>query len=73
MRLDEHRLRVTLADQAEKTGIVADSVEYRKALMERVYSNEITLEQAQAELKKIKSSAKKNGKITRAQAYSGRY
>jgi hypothetical protein len=56
--------------EAEKAGIVADSREVRLALMVRVDSGEITLEQAQAELKKIKSGAKKAGKVTRAQAYS---
>lgn len=55
---------------AEAYGQVADSLDVRKALMERVHSGEITLAQAQAELKKIKSGAKKAGKITRAQAFS---
>lgn len=54
----------------EAAGNVADSMEVRMALMERVRSGEITLEQAQSELKKIKSGAKRAGKITRAQAYS---
>ena len=56
--------------EAEKAGIVADSMDVRRALMERVHSGEITLAQAQAELKKIKSGAKKAGKVTRAQAFS---
>lgn len=54
----------------EAAGNVADSMDVRLALMERVSSGEITLEQAQSELKKIKAGAKKAGKITRAQAYS---
>jgi hypothetical protein len=57
-------------NEAEKSGAVADSKEVRLALMERVHRGEITLEQAQAELKKIKAGAKKAGKVTRAQAYS---
>jgi uncharacterized membrane protein YdfJ with MMPL/SSD domain len=59
--------------QAEKDGVVADSMDVRKALMARVNSGEITLEEAQAELKKIKRGAKAAGKITRNQAYTGRY
>lgn len=55
---------------AEAVGQVADSMDVRKALMERVYSGEITLEHAQAELKKIKRGAKAAGQVTRAQAYS---
>jgi hypothetical protein len=56
-------------NQAEAGGQVADSMEVRKALMERVHSGEITLEQAQTELKKIKRGAKKSGMITRSQAF----
>ena len=55
---------------AEAAGQVADSMDVRLALMDRVHSGEITLEQAQAELKKIKSGAKRAGKVTRAQAFS---
>ena len=40
----------------EEKGIVADSMDVRRALMERVHAGEITLEQAQTELKKIKKS-----------------
>lgn len=55
---------------AEQAGQVADSMDVRMALMERVDKGEITLEQAQAELKKIKSGAKKRGLVTRSQAFS---
>jgi hypothetical protein len=54
---------------AEANGEVADSKEVRLALMRKVHAGEITLEQAQAELKRIKSGAKASGKMTRAQAY----
>lgn len=57
-------------EEAEVAGQVADSGEVRLALMQRVHSGEITLEQAQAELKKIKRDGKKAGLMTRAQAYS---
>lgn len=55
---------------AEESGQVADSGEVRLALMQRVHKGEITLEQAQAELRKIKSGAKKAGLLTRSQAFS---
>ncbi len=55
---------------AEVNGQVADSVEVRKALMERVHSGEISLEYAQKELARIKRDAKKKGLITREQAFS---
>ena len=55
---------------AEASGKVADSMDVRLALMARVDRGEITLAQAQAELKKIKASAKKAGMVTRAQAFS---
>lgn len=51
--------------KAEAEGKVADSMDYRMALMERVRKGEITLEEAQAELKKVKRNAKKNGMTTR--------
>lgn len=55
---------------AEASGQVADNMDVRLALMARVHSGEITLAQAQAELKKIKSGAKRAGLVTRAQAFS---
>ncbi len=55
---------------AEAAGQVADSMEVRKALMERVLSGEISPEYAQKELARIKRDAKKKGLITREQAFS---
>jgi hypothetical protein len=57
-------------EEAEKQGKVADSLEVRIALLARVKAGEITLSHAQDELKKIKRNAKKNGMITRTQAYT---
>jgi len=57
-------------NQAESDGVVADSMEVRLALMEQVESGEKTLEEVQAELKKIKRQAKKNGMVTRSQAFN---
>lgn len=53
----------------EAAGKVADSLDVRKALMARFHSGEITLEQAQQELAKIKRGAKSNGQSTRASYY----
>jgi len=55
--------------QCEADGVVADSTEVRMALMEKVRSGEYTLQEVQAELKKIKRNAKKNGQITKNQAF----
>jgi hypothetical protein len=55
---------------AEASGEVADSHSVRLAIMVRVRSGEITLAQAQAELKQIQSKAKSIGLKTRAQAYN---
>ena len=55
--------------QSESAGEVADSMDVRMALMARVHSGEITLEHAQAQLKKIKAGAKKAGMTTRARAF----
>jgi hypothetical protein len=66
-----HRSREKFAAlrKAEAAGIVADSTDVRKALMARFYSGELTLEQVQSELKRIKRGAKAQGKITRDQAF----
>jgi dynactin complex subunit len=53
----------------ESDGIVADSTEVRMALMAKVRAGECTLEEVQAELKKIQRNAKKNGQITKNQAF----
>jgi len=57
-------------DSADTSGSVCDSMEVRTKLMERVKNGEITLRQAQDELKTIKRQGKREGKLTRAQVYS---
>lgn len=57
-------------NKAEEDGLVADSMEVRHQLLEKVRKGEATLEEVQAELKKIKRNAKKNGLITRSKAFS---
>jgi len=62
--------KIAAMKTAEKAGQVADSGEVRLALMQRVQKGEITLADAQAQLKKIKAGAKKAGLITRSQAFN---
>ena len=57
-------------NEAESAGLVADSIEVRKALVKRIESGEITPEQGWVELAKIKRNAKKAGLLTRSQAYN---
>lgn len=59
-----------IADR-EAEGAVADNMEVRTAIVERIMSGEISIEQGQAELRRIKREAKANGKITRADAWQG--
>lgn len=54
---------------AEEQGGVADSTEFRQALVAKLQSGEMTLNQVQEELRKVKREAKKNGKKTRAQIW----
>jgi hypothetical protein len=56
--------------RAEESGEVADSMDVRMALINRMNAGELTLDQVQSELKKIKRNAKKNGLVTRSQAFS---
>jgi hypothetical protein len=57
-------------NEAEEAGQVADSMDVRHQLLEKVRKGEATLEEVQAELRKIKRNAKKNGLITRSQAFN---
>lgn len=58
---------------ADAKGLIADSMDFRMALIKKFHSGEATLEEIQAELSAIKKSAKRNGQVTREQARSGRY
>ena len=67
----EDRIRKRSAlGKADAAGEIADSMEVRGEIMRRVDAGEITLEEGQAELKKIKRNAKKNGQLTRSQKWS---
>lgn len=54
---------------AEEQGLVADSTEFRQGLVAKLQSGEMTVQQAQDELRKVKREAKKNGKKTRSQIW----
>jgi hypothetical protein len=58
--------------QAEADGVVADNMEVRKELVRQFETKQITFEEMQAKLAKIKRDAKKNGKVTRNQAFQGK-
>ena len=68
----KHSARMDHQRALEAQGKVADSMDVRLALIERMNAGELTLDEVQAELKRIKRKAKANGQITRAQAYNGR-
>lgn len=65
----KHSAKLDAVKRQEAAGQVADSIEVRKALIARMDAGELTLEQVQAELKRIKRGAGKNGQITCAAAY----
>lgn len=58
--------------KAEQEGMVADCMQVRLKLIERVHTGEITLEQAQSELRQIKRLAHGNGLYTREDIASGK-
>jgi len=70
-RFDAAMDKRAAVNKAENDGVVADSMDVRLALMEQVKSGEKTLAEVQTELKKIKREAKKNGMVTRSQAFNG--
>jgi len=71
MTYESHRDRLKAQKQAESEGLVADSLDVRMDLIARMKAGEITFDQMQAELRRIKRDAKKNGQVTRSQAYRG--
>jgi len=63
------REKVAAVHAAEAAGEVADSMEVRRAIVERMKAGELTLEQAQAELKRLRAGATKAGKTTRSRVW----
>ena len=57
-------------NNAEAAGLIADGLAFRGALVERMARGEITHEEAMLELKRVKREAKRNGLVTRQQAWS---
>lgn len=57
-------------DKCESQGILADSMDVRIALVQKVKSGECTLDEMKSELKRIKRDAAKNGMTTRSKAYN---
>jgi len=70
MRWNDSTRKRTAVNDAEKQGIVADSIDVRMELIKRMENGEITLDQLKIELNRIKRTAKQNGKVTRQQAFS---
>jgi len=70
MNEETRNRKLRALDAADINGEIADSLDVRKEIMRRVHAGEITLKQGQDELKKIKRTAKKKGKITRSQKWS---
>jgi hypothetical protein len=65
-RMERDRLRKAQLAKDEASGVVADGDAVRAKLIERMHAGEMTLEQAQAELKRIQREAKKTGRPVRA-------
>jgi uncharacterized membrane protein YjjP (DUF1212 family) len=68
----ERRARFDAQRKTEAEGRVADSMEVRLEIVRRIEAGEVSLEEGQAELRRIKRNAKRDGKITRNQAFLGR-
>ena len=67
----EAKERQQMIADAEQQGRVSDSLEVRMALIKKMQEEGRTLKEIQDELKRIKREGKRNGQITRAQAYRG--
>lgn len=69
MNIDaKFRKKHALSD-SEEAGDVADSLDVRVKLLGRVESGEISLEEAQVQLAKIKNGAKSKGLKTRSEIW----
>lgn len=70
MSEETHKRKMHAVRDSEAGGEVADSMNVRRALIEKMRAGEMTLAEVQAELKRIQRGAKAKGQVTRAQAYS---
>jgi hypothetical protein len=66
-----HRERSQWIRTLEAEGKVADSLDVRRALLDRMRAGELTLADVQQAVKRIKREAKARGQVTRTQAYRG--
>jgi hypothetical protein len=55
--------------RGEEAGEVADSMDVRRGLIRRMEAGELTLDEVQRELKRIKRAGKAAGKLTRDQVW----
>ena len=69
MTQDRVREKQSAVKAAEDAGEVADSMDVRLALVERMNRGEMTLAEVQTELKRIKRNAAKDGKTTRNRVF----
>lgn len=65
----DHKRKLDGIAELEAEDKIADSMDVRRELVRKMHAGEMTLEQVQTELARIKRGAKKAGKVTRAQAY----
>lgn len=63
---ERKRKRMMQLRDDQASGLVADSDAVRAALIKRMDAGELTLEQVQAEIKRIQREAKKAGRPVRA-------
>jgi hypothetical protein len=66
---ERRRKRMMQLRDDQASGLVADSDTVRAALIERMDAGELTLEQVQAEIKRIQREAKKAGRPVQADYY----
>ena len=64
-----HKRKIDSIRAKEESGLIADSMAVRLALVAEVHAGTKTLEQVQAELSKIQRNAKRSGLTTRSSAY----
>jgi hypothetical protein len=69
-RFDAALDKRSAVNAADAGGQVADSMEVRGEIVRAIQAGEITLEEGQSRLKRIKRDAKKNGMVTRQQVWS---
>lgn len=68
-RYDAAQEKKAAVRAAEASGVLADSMDVRLALIRRMEAGELRPDQMQAELKRIKRDAHKNGLRTRDEVY----